>query len=187
MLHFINNSTNIFNVYKSCCLKLDNSDFTCILINTLSKKESTFNLKKVDFKIRIDFEITLDNIDAGDYTFNLIQNSKIVYMEKLTVTKNCVIDFNSLNVTVDTLVNFNIDFNLLSKSKRIEVWIAEKDPEITVYSKVIDSSLNDLVLNYLLTCELPTVADTYFTKLIFFSECGNSEFIQGNSFIISYL
>jgi len=95
MLHFINNSTNNFNVYKSCCLKLDSNPFTCILINTLSKKEFTFSLTQIAYKIRIEFEIELDNIDAGDYTFKLIQNDQIVYMEKLTVVRlenNVILD-----------------------------------------------------------------------------------------------
>lgn len=87
MLHFINNSTNNFNVYKSCCLKLDGNPFACILVNTLSKKEFTFSLTQIAYKIRIEFEIILDNIDVGDYTFKLIQNDQIVYMEKLTITK----------------------------------------------------------------------------------------------------
>lgn len=185
MLHFINNSTNNFNVYKSSCLKLDSNPFTCILVNTLTKKELTFNLTQTELKIRIEFEIELNNIDTGDYTFKLVQNNEIVYMEKLTVAKNCIIDFNSLNATVDTKVNFNIDFILLSKSKRIEVWIIRKEQsEPSDYFKVAESSLSDLVINYLLNCELPTISDTYYTKLIFFNECGSSEFIQENSFIV---
>ena len=119
MLHFINNSTNNFNVYKSCCLKLDENPFTCILVNTLTKKEFTFSLTKTDFKIRIQFEIELDNIDAGDYTFKLIQNDQIVYMEKLTITKleNSIIldkiEVSNEGTWIRNKINFSNEINVV--------------------------------------------------------------------------